>query len=77
MVMDFDESISHTVPIYEGYALPHAILRMNFAGRDLQEYRMKILTRRGVHLNATALRETVRKVNEKLCHDALECHFKC
>jgi actin len=35
IVAECGEGVSYTVPVFEGYALPHAIHKLDIAGQDI------------------------------------------
>merc|ERR1711918_78860 len=72
VVVDCGDGVSHTVPIYEGYSMPHAIQRINLAGKDLTNYLVKILQENHINLSTSAEIESARRMKEQLCRVAMD-----
>jgi len=68
VVVDSGDGVTHIVPVYEGFSLPHLTKRLDVAGRDVTRYLIKLLLVRGYAFNRTADFETVRQIKEQLCY---------
>ena len=62
MVLDAGDGVTHAVPIYEGFAMPHSIMRVDVAGRDVTRYLRLLLRKEGVNFRNTAEFEIVRTI---------------
>ena len=71
IVFDSGDGVSHTVPIYEGSALPHAVSSLFLSGADLIYYLFKLLSKSGFSFSHGDL-DIIRNIKEKLCYVALD-----
>jgi len=67
LVCDAGDGVSHTIPVFEGFSIPHAVEKMEIAGRVLTDYMQKLLLGIGESLTSSAELEIVRDIKEKLC----------
>ena len=68
LVVDPADDVLLTIPVSISYALPHTTLRLDLAGRDPEEYLMKITSEVEYSFDTTTESEIVYDNKEKMYH---------
>lgn len=71
-MLDAGDGVSHAVPVYEGFAMPSSIRRIDVAGRDVTEYMQTLLRKSGYIFHTSAEKEVVRMIKEKVSYVAAD-----
>ncbi|EGP90964.1 unnamed protein product [Zymoseptoria tritici ST99CH_1A5] len=72
IVLDAGDGVSHAVPVYEGFAVPSSIRRIDVAGRDVTEELQRLLRKSGSVFHTSAEKEIVKAIKEKHSYVALD-----
>lgn len=62
--MDSGDGVTHAVPIYEGFAMPHSIMRIDIAGRDISRFLRLYLRKEGYDFHTSSEFEIVKTIKE-------------
>jgi actin len=73
-VIDSGDGVTHTVPVFEGFSIPHAVGKNMIAGRAITQHMVNLLTADGISTQGgeSAWREIVKKMKESTCYVTLD-----
>lgn len=73
-VVDSGDGVTHTVPVYEGFSIPHAVHKNFIAGRAITDHMVNLLTADGIQEQGgkSAWNQIVRTIKEKTCFISLD-----
>merc|ERR1712127_1066023 len=73
-VVDSGDGVTHTVPVYEGFSIPHAVHKNFIAGRAITDHFVNLLTADGIQEQGgkSAWNQIVRTIKEKTAFVSLD-----
>lgn len=74
MVCDSGDGVTHTVPVFEGFSIPHAVRKNFIAGRAISAHMVDLLTAEGIQEQGgkSAWQQIVITIKEQLCFVSLD-----
>lgn len=74
MVCDSGDGVTHTVPVFEGFSIPHAVKKNFIAGRAITDHMVNLLVADGIQAQGgeSAWKQIVIQMKEKLCFVSLD-----
>ncbi|KAK1346415.1 hypothetical protein QTO34_000271 [Cnephaeus nilssonii] len=72
LVVDSGDGVTCTFPVFEGFSLPHAITKLDVAGKDVTEHLAQMLLTSGSAFPYILNKDSVNDIKEKLCYVPLD-----
>ncbi|XP_071487915.1 actin-1-like [Diadema antillarum] len=72
LVLDVGQGSIHTIPVYEGHVLRHAVGHVDFAGSTHSDFMFNLLRKRGYPFETIDDLRIAKDIKEKMCYVALD-----
>ncbi|XP_020637669.3 uncharacterized protein LOC110073140 [Pogona vitticeps] len=76
LVVDSGNGVTHTVPVYDGHCLPHGVVQLDLAGKDITEHLANCLWKNNNAPLSRKKRKIVKALRKNFCYVALEPHLE-